>query len=609
MNRETPGKKLPADSARTSVNTTAGTSQASGPRNGVPETVPDGSSDGVVNVSTSSGPPALDVRELTVRYRGRHKESPAALDSVSFDVAPGEFVALVGESGSGKSTLASAVLGFLPDTATVERGDISLTGRSMTRASRDAQVRYRGRLVSYIPQDPGSSLTPTRTIGAQIFEAVRVGAGSRRGSALSRTELEDLAVSALESVGIHEAGQRLRQFPHELSGGMRQRVLIAMAFAMSPRLIVADEPTSALDVTVQRQVMDLLHRKARDSGTAVLFITHDLALGSDYADRVLVLKGGRLVGDLDISSVLRGQLEGYPAELFAEAYDREAGHTATVRSRTVDTDSPSSRSAPVVVRFDGVTKRFRTPGGDLTALDDIGFEIHRGEVLGLVGESGSGKSTIANLLLGLEQPDEGNITVLGRDGYRDGTADSSRGTDIRWERIQIVSQNPDSWLDPLWRVGRSIAEPLSVRREGSRASRRRRAGELLDRVGLSPEVIDRRPGELSGGQRQRVAIARAVAVRAPILILDEALSALDVLTRRGILDLLEEIRETSDLTFLFISHDLSVVRRIADRVVVLQGGQIREEGPTSEVLSKPSCEYTRQLLDAEPGRRLRKTVG
>nr|WP_198664431.1 ABC transporter ATP-binding protein [Jiangella endophytica] len=518
--------------------------------------------------------PLLRVSGLAVRYRSRSGDVDA-LHSAGIEIAPGQTVAVVGESGSGKSTLAHAVLGLLPDAARIVAGRIDFDGMDLTRLHERAFTTLRGREIALVPQDPGTGLNPVQRIGDQVAEVLRLHdlAGAR--DAAVRT------VGLLEEAGVPEPALRARQYPHELSGGLRQRALIAMALAGRPRLVVADEPTSALDVTVQQHVLDRLETLTRASGTAVLLITHDLAVAADRADHIVVLSGGRVV----------------------EAHDRGEVLCAPAR-RTVPRRPPARSDGDVHVRAEALVKEYPLPRGYegdqvLRAVDDVTFELRRGETFGLVGESGSGKSTIARILLGLTPPTSGRVLVDGRDV----AALSSRDRRQLRRTVQVVHQNPYASLNPRMDVARIVQEPLASFGIGTRAERRARAAELLDLVRLPAVLARRRPHELSGGQRQRVAIARALALRPLLLVCDEPVSALDASVQTQLVDLLVDLQAQLDVTYLFITHDLALVRDLAHRVGVLERGRLVEQGPVDRLFADPGHAYTRRLLAAVPGSR------
>jgi peptide/nickel transport system ATP-binding protein len=528
--------------------------------------------------------PLLRVEDLRVSY-ATAGGPVAAVRGVSLAVAPGEVVAVVGESGSGKSTLAHAVAGLLPGTGRIDTGRVTLGEQELTGLSDRAWRTVRGRRIGLVPQDPGVALNPVQRVGAQVAEVLTVHGLADRRSAPAR------AVELLAEAGLPDAAARARQYPHELSGGMRQRVLIAIGIAARPQLLVADEPTSALDATVQRHILDRLDELVRASGTAVLLITHDLGVAADRADRLVVMQGGRVVEQGPVREVLAAPRDPYTRGLLESAPGLRRNARPTHRVET--SDSPLVEVRDLVKEFPLGRRRIR-------AVDGVSFTIARGETLALVGESGSGKSTTARLVLRLADPTSGTVEF-------DGT-DITRVRGRAWRelrrRAQLVYQNPYASLDPRFSIAEVIAEPLRAFRVGDGRSRRARAAELLDRVALPQAVLDRRPAELSGGQRQRVAIARALALSPDLVVCDEPVSALDVSVAAQVLDLLAELQSDAGLTYLFISHDLAVVRRIAHRVGVLRDGKLLELAPTERLFTDPRHEYTRELLAAIAGQRV-----
>ncbi|MGI5131451.1 dipeptide ABC transporter ATP-binding protein [Pseudonocardia sp. CA-107938] len=525
--------------------------------------------------------PLLQVEDLRVSYGGALGDL-TAVDGVSLTVEPGEVVAVVGESGSGKSTLAMAVLGLLPGTGRVDGGRVVLDGdQELTALSERAQRSIRGRRIGLVPQDPTVSLNPVTKIGDQVAEVLRVhGLADRRTARIE-------AVALLERAGLAEAAVRAGQYPHELSGGMRQRVLIAIAIAANPQLIIADEPTSALDATVQQRILDHLDELTRTSGTAVLLITHDLGVAADRADRIVVMSGGRIVEEGPVRQILDDPQDEYTRRLVASAPGL----------RPVPPPAPLPDGPPLVEVHD-LVKEYRLPGRHLLrAVDGVSFTIGRGETLGLVGESGSGKSTITRLLLRLADPTSGRVVLDGADV----TTVRGRAARALRRRAQLVYQNPYASLDPRFSIEDVVTEPLRAFAVGTRAEQRARAAELLDRVALPASVLQRRPAELSGGQRQRVAIARALALAPDLVVCDEPVSALDVSVQAQVLDLLRELQADQGLAYLFISHDLAVVRSIAHRVGVLQHGRLVELRPTEQLFTAPGHPYTVELLAAVAG--------
>ncbi|WP_405150654.1 ABC transporter ATP-binding protein [Nocardia salmonicida] len=523
--------------------------------------------------------PLLQVEDLHIAYR-TGAGPVAALRGVSIEVARGEVVALVGESGSGKSTLAHAVIGLLGDSAEVVSGKVEFAGERVDPADEKALRRLRGARVGFVPQDPGLSLNPVLRVGDQVAEALLVHRlADRRGAGLRALDL-------LEEVGLDQPELRARQYPHELSGGQRQRVLIAIALACGPELIIADEPTSALDATVARQVLDRLAERIAARGTAVLLITHDLAVAAERADRLVVLEQGKVVESGTTAQVLTRPAQPYTQRLLAASPALSPTEFRPLRSRA---ETP-------LLSVHALHKRFHAGTGSITAVDEVEFSLDRGETLALVGESGSGKSTTARIALRLTEADSGTVTF---DGHNLSSARRNRLRALR-KRFQVVYQNPYSSLDPRWEVADIIAEPLRAYGVGDRAARTARVSELLEQVALPADFTTRKPAELSGGQRQRVAIARALALRPDLLVLDEPVSALDASVQAQILDLLDGLQTELALGYLFISHDLAVVRRISDRVAVMRHGRIVETGPTATLFTDPQHAYTRELLAAIP---------
>lgn len=526
-------------------------------------------------------PALLRIDGLHVRYTSDSGDV-AALSGVSLTVARGEVVALVGESGSGKSTLAQSVIGLLGPTAEITGGTVTFDGKTVDTGSERALRRIRGARIGFVPQDPGLSLNPVRRVGDQVAEALLVhGLADRRDAATRAIEL-------LTDAGLDQPELRAAQYPHELSGGQRQRVLIAAALIAGPELVIADEPTSALDATVARRVLDKLAAQTAARGTAVLLITHDLAIAAERADRIVVLSGGEIVETGATAPVLAEPRHPYTKRLLA----------ASPSLAPFDGfRTPRVSAGPPLLQVRDVHKRFRAPaGGSVTAVAGVGFELGRGETLSLVGESGSGKSTTARIALRLTEPDSGAVTFDGQDLT---TVTGGRLRALR-QRFQVVYQNPYGSLDPRWRIGSIIEEPLRAYATGDRKARQQRVRELLGQVALPAHFAQRRPAELSGGQRQRVAIARALALHPELLVLDEPVSALDASVQAQILELLDRLQTELGLSYLFISHDLAVVRRISDRVAVMRDGRIVESGTTADIFDNPQHPYTRELLSAIP---------
>ncbi|MDQ1128172.1 ABC transporter ATP-binding protein [Microbacterium sp. SORGH_AS_0888] len=540
--------------------------------------------------------PLLRIRDLKVAF-DTQKGSREVLHGVSLDLYAGQTLAIVGESGSGKSTTASAIVNLLPGTGHVTSGSITLGGRELTSLSKSQMERVRGRDIGYVPQDPMSNLNPVWSIGFQVKEAIRA-----NGIAQGRQAVTARAIEVLQQAGLSDAAKRLHQYPHQFSGGMRQRALIGIGLAADPTLLIADEPTSALDVTVQRVILDHMAELTREKGTSVLLITHDLGLAAERADTIVVMQHGEIVESGPSREILQSPQHPYTQRLVAAAPSIASQRIqAVVERRGIETSEDIAEIAPAI-RVTDLTKDYRIRQGGFRsepfrAVDAVSFEIPRGKTLALVGESGSGKSTVAKMVLKLEEPTSGSIEIDGTDVAKISAAD----TFALRRRMQPVFQDPYGSLDPLRNIGNTIAEPLEIHRVGDAASRRQRVRELLDQVSLPQELFTRYPNELSGGQRQRVAIARALALKPDIVVLDEAVSALDVLVQDQILQLLAELQTELDLSYLFITHDLAVVRVVADTVCVMERGRVVEQGTVDEIFTRPAQEYTRRLLDAIPG--------
>ncbi|WOF23193.1 ABC transporter ATP-binding protein [Microbacterium betulae] len=550
------------------------------------------------------GEPVLRVEGLGVAY-DTAAGTVDAVTGTSFEIGQGETVAVVGESGSGKSTTAHALIRLLPGNARITGGTAHFLGRDLVAASSAELRSVRGRLIGHVPQDPTVSLNPVMRIGEQVAEVLRLHGLADRKNAAHR------AVDALARAGLTEPELRAQQYPHELSGGMRQRVLIAIAIVARPALIIADEPTSALDVTVQRQILDHLDTLKEELGTSLLLITHDLGVAADRADRVVVMSEGRDVEQGVPARTLADPQHPYTRRLIAAAPSLNAGRAPLIEvvdrpdetGREADDVATGGSGETPVLSVEHLVKDFalrRGAGsqGHVRAVDDVSFSLARGRTLALVGESGSGKTTTARIALRLADATSGRVLVDGEDVTRAG----GRALRALRRRLQIVHQNPYASLNPRLTVAEAISDPLRALRIGSRAGRGARVAELLELVALPASAGPRKPAELSGGQRQRVAIARALAISPEIVVLDEPVSALDVSIQHQILTLLAGIQRELGVSYLFISHDLAVVRQIAHDVAVMRRGRIVEHGETGRVFSSPAADYTRALLDAIPGR-------
>ncbi|HEY9471166.1 MAG TPA: ABC transporter ATP-binding protein [Propionibacteriaceae bacterium] len=523
--------------------------------------------------------PILAVRDLVVDFRVDRKPV-RAVDGVSFDVMPGEILALVGESGSGKSVTAMSILGLLPDNATRE-GSIRFGGRNLADLSAKELTAVRGGDISMVFQDPIAALNPVFTIGFQLGEAIRL-----RDSSLTSAQVAATSVELLALVGIPDPVGRLHYYPHQLSGGQCQRIMIAMALAGEPRLLIADEPTTALDVTVQAEILDVLRRLHGQLGTSIVIITHDMGVVADLADRVVVMRHGRLVETNDVRGLFEFPEAAYTRELlaavprFGEKADSE---TAEKGELVLDVKN-------LVVEFGfRLRSRFR-------AVDDVSLQVHAGEFTALVGESGSGKTTIGRCAIGLVPITSGSVTVA---GVELGTARRAQVREMR-KRVGVVFQNPASSLDPRLTIGAIVAEPLRVLTRMRGVDLNNRVRHLLDSVELPGDWSDRYPRELSGGQLQRVSIARAVALDPLLLIADEPTSALDVSVQSKVLDLFRELQRSLGFACLFISHNLAVVDTLCDNVAVMRKGVLVEQGRREQVFRAPQHEYTRHLIDSCP---------
>ena len=623
--------------------------------------------------------PLLKITDLEVTFTTSTGVVPA-VRGANLTIYPGQTVAIVGESGSGKSTTAAAVIGLLPGTGKVTGGSIEFDGKELTTMSSKEWIELRGSGIGLVPQDPMSNLNPVLRIGTQVKEALLA------NNIVPRSEAGERVTELLEQAGLPDGERRAKQYPHEFSGGMRQRVLIAIGLTSRPKLLIADEPTSALDVTVQRRILDHLETLTKEMGTAVLFITHDLGLAAERAEQLVVMHRGRIVESGPALEILQHPQHPYTKRLVSAAPSLASARIESAHARGVThteeefTGSAKNASSEEMIRVEHLTKEFHIRGAKgeaskLLAVDDVSFTLRRGKTLAVVGESGSGKSTAANMILHLLEPTSGKIFFDGED-----TSEYSEAQLFALRRrLQAVFQNPYGSLDPMYSIYRIIEEPLKIhgygtleyaRAEIKRAEatgrepepwavaaleghsesdkklreervkayaqqeverakaagrepepwavaaleghsefnpkklREERVAELLDLVALPRSAMRRYPNELSGGQRQRVAVARALALNPEVIVLDEAVSALDVLVQNQILHLLNDLQAELGLSYLFITHDLAVVRQIADDVVVMEKGRLVEANTTDALFDHPVQEYTRELIEAVPGRKI-----
>ncbi|PPB49133.1 ABC transporter ATP-binding protein [Arthrobacter pityocampae] len=588
--------------------------------------------------------PLLEVRNLAVTFRTTHGEVHAVEDA-SFTLRRGSALAIVGESGSGKSTTAMACIGLLPGNGRVTSGSILFEGQDLTTLPEAKMRSIRGRAIGLVPQDPMSNLNPVTKIGTQVAETLLV-----HGMA-TKKNVRQRVIEVLTAAGLPDAGERAKQYPHEFSGGMRQRALIAIGLACQPRLLIADEPTSALDVTVQRTILDQIETMTEQLGTSVLLITHDLGLAAERASQLVVMHRGRVVETGPADQLLNDPQHPYTQSLVRAAPSVAAvrlspgAFTADAASRlelagaavteqgagpaveTLDTSEPaalhtggahaattsSDRPAPPagaatpavpanIVEIRDLTKVYKRRGSkeDFYAAKNVTLDIPRGQTVAIVGESGSGKTTTARMLLKLIEPTSGTMTF---DGLDVATLDKAQLNDFR-QRVQPIFQDPYSSLNPMFTIERIVEEPLNAYKRGSKKERAARVRELMDQVSLPQNALRRYPAELSGGQRQRVAIARALALKPELIVCDEPVSALDVLVQAQILKLLGDLQSELGLSYLFISHDLAVVRLISDYVCVMKDGELVEAASSEEVFQNPRHPYTRKLLASIPGNEL-----
>lgn len=555
----------------------------------------------------------LSVRDLTTAFR-KNGQWHNVLNSISFDIPARKTLAVVGESGSGKSVTALSIMQLLnSDRARVE-GSIRLGERELVGLDNARMNAIRGSEIAMIFQEPMTSLNPVLTVGRQIGEALRLHRG------MSGLEARAEALRMLEKVGIPSASTRLDEYPHNFSGGMRQRVMIAMALACKPRLLIADEPTTALDVTIQAQILDLIKQLQEEEGMSVLFITHDMGVVAEVSDETLVMYRGDIVERNSTAQLFADPVHPYTRRLLSavprigsmagttlprrfELRDENGALVAPELLPAASENKTASQRAPIALDVQNIVKRFpiqRGPLGQISgqvhAIEDVSFAVRAGETLSLVGESGCGKSTTGRVAMRLIEADAGSVIFEGEDLL---AAGPGRLRDLR-RKIQIVFQDPYASLNPRMRIGNTIAEPILAHRLASRSQAREKAAHLLEQVGLSPDMMTRYPHEFSGGQRQRISIARALALDPNLIVADESVSALDVSVKAQVVNLLMDLQERLNVAYLFISHDMAVVERVSHHVAVMYLGEIVEIGPRAEVFENPQHPYTRRLLEAVP---------
>ncbi|MFV0452764.1 MAG: dipeptide ABC transporter ATP-binding protein [Propioniciclava sp.] len=528
----------------------------------------------------STPPTVLRVRDLTIAF-GRGERQTEVVQHLDLDVRAGELVALLGESGSGKTVTARAIMGIQDEAARVTAAEMTLEGTSLPGLSSQQLRRLRGDRMSMVMQDALSALNPVLTIADQVGEVFRV------HRSMTRQQIRTRSVELLDLVGIAHPAARIDDYPHQFSGGMRQRILIAMAIALEPALLIADEPSTALDVTVQAQILRLLHDLRGRLDMGVLLITHDIGVVTEVADRLVVMRNGRVMEAGDADRVFAAPRDPYTRELLASApqpepaRERDAAIAPVLQVAEV---SRTFRVGPVLARR------------AVEAVAGVSLRLDKAETLGIVGESGSGKSTLARMIVGLERCDAGSVSYRGEDvTWRTGS-----GRPGARAGLQMVFQDPYTSLDPRMRVLDVVAEPLAITGTGTAASRKERVAHLLDLIGMSPDLMYRYPHQFSGGQRQRIGIARALMRDPDVLVCDEPVSALDVTIQAQVVDLLVELQERLEISILFISHDLSVVRNLAHRVLVMQHGQQVEVGDTEQIFNDPQQDYTKRLLASIP---------
>ena len=531
----------------------------------------------------SMSAPTVAIKNLKIALP-KSGERAFAVDDVSIDLIPGEIVCVVGESGSGKSMCAHALMGLLPDTVKTETGEISFEGKNLLKFSEDQWRDVRGRGIAMVFQEPMTALNPLMRIGDQMMEMFEA------HGLLTPRERRAKALNLAKEVGLPDPERIIRAYPHQLSGGQRQRAMIAMALALEPQVLVADEPTTALDVTTQAQILKLIRNLQRSRNMAVMFITHDFGVVADIADRVVVLRHGKIVEEGSIDAVFRNPQHDYTKALLAAVPSMDPPARAPL--------DETNKAVDVI----GLDKTYVTPQGwfkpdrRVQAANEVTFSVLKGETVGLVGESGSGKSSVARLVMRLIEADRGTVRI----GDVDLTALEGRALRDQRHRIQMIFQDPFASLNPRRKVGQIISDGPIARGTAAKVAMDR-ARELLGMVGLDAGALERYPHEFSGGQRQRIGIARALAMDPEIIVADEAVSALDVSVQAQVLKLLEDLKARLGLSMLFITHDLRVAAQICDRIAVMQRGEIVELKPTAQLFASPEHPYTRELLGAVPG--------
>ncbi len=533
--------------------------------------------------AAASKVPLLKTQGLSVSYGGNQ-----VVRDVSFELGRGKSLALIGESGSGKSTIARAVLRLLPGGGQAS-GNVLFDGHDVLSLSERQFQPLRGRAIGFVPQDPGNSLNPVRTIGVQAMEATAL--TDEPNAAIRKTFI----LETFAQVGLDNPQRVYDSYPHQLSGGMLQRVLIGLAVLPRPALLVADEPTSALDVTIQKRILDLLESLQHSLDISLLLITHDLAIAAERTDQLVVLKEGSVQEAGKTAAVFSAPTSAYARKLHADVPSLNPDRYAKLRDPGFRLLDGGAGKAPKIA-VESITKTFEADGKLLTAVDNVSFAVPAGTTHALVGESGSGKTTTIRLLLGLDQPDRGIISIAGQDL----TGHSQRELRTVWRHLQLVYQNPFTSLDPTWTVERLVREPLDRFKIGDPAERSLQVREALANVGLASHLLTRKPGALSGGQRQRLAIARSLVLKPDVIVLDEPTSALDVSVQADIVEVLLSLQAKLGLTYVFVSHDLALVRQLAHTVSVMQRGRIVEHGTVSDIFDAPKHPYTATLLESIP---------